>query len=95
MHTEFYSVCPLLGLENDPTKKSAHSTSNHRCYAQIVAFTPYHAQQSSCCLTVNFARCTLYMRNREQVAAKEDDEMSALAPQPKRIRRWRLAWKHT
>jgi len=89
MDSKPYAVCPYLGLENDPTSIQAQPTSEHRCYAQKLTFTPEIVHQSSCCLNANFVRCPFYVELPTQ-AADVSNSTTKTASRTKHSRGWRL-----
>jgi len=85
------AVCPYLGLQTDRTSAQSQPTSEHRCYAQKLTFTPEIVHQSSCCLNTNFIDCPFYVALPTQAGVGVKSTVPA-STRTKRSRGWHLPW---
>jgi hypothetical protein len=73
------TICPHLGLEDDPTLIRTAATRSHRCYAQARVLAPDIAHQEACCLSGAFRGCPYYMDDYLRAAVPASASVAAPA----------------
>lgn len=61
-----HTCCPYVGLEKNPSVTLEEPTTDHRCYAQQIPFTPDAVRQQSFCLGATYLNCAFYTDQARQ-----------------------------
>ncbi len=80
------SVCPYIGLVNDPTVMLSQATDAHRCYAPLLPRKPDEGEQQQYCLSSQYTQCKFFIEvdtsERDSSAVVQAGNRSGNAERP-------------